>query len=556
MHNACLVLVFLQRMRCIVLIGIILFSTQVFAQSKADKKVIKKLKAGIEYLASDELEGRRAATEGEKKAARYLADFYTKEKIAPYEKEYMIPFQFAAGKEPGNLTSLTINDEKLELHKDYFPLSFSANTEEKITHEVLQDVLEQGGTWLMALYANKEEAQDAHFDYEKTMSEKARNASKQGAKAVIFYDNYGSKYPVVYNPKSDFETAALPVLYLSHEAYKNYISDKSGNTISLQVHIEKKELTGVNVAAYINNNAPYTVILGAHYDHLGWGEDGNSMYRGKEKMIHNGADDNASGTAGLMQLASRIKSKRLRNYNYLFIHFSAEELGLLGSKAIAKQAGLDSTKIAYMINMDMIGRLNDSTHALTVGGVGTSPTWGELLAKGNKNFKINVDSSGAGPSDHTSFYHQGIPVLFFFTGLHTDYHKPSDDADKINYIGQAAILNYIYSIVDVMDTRPKPKFTPTKQNSIKSVRFKVTLGIMADYSYENGDGVKVDGVSEDRPAIRAGVKAGDIITQLGSHKITGMQSYMEALSQFKEGDKTTVKVKRAGNIMELPITLK
>src|SRR5690606_29948052 len=147
-----------------------------------------------------------------------------------------------------------------------------------------------------------------------------------------------------------------------------------------------------NVAAYINNNAPYTVILGAHYDHLGWGEDGNSMYRGKEKMIHNGADDNASGTAGLMQLASRIKSKRLRNYNYLFIHFSAEELGLLGSKAIAKQAGLDSTKIAYMINMDMIGRLNDSTHALTIGGVGTSPTWGELLAKGNKNFKINVDS--------------------------------------------------------------------------------------------------------------------------------------------------------------------
>src|SRR5690606_26693601 len=108
---------------------------------------------------------------------------------------------------------------------------------------------------------------------------------------------------------------------------------------------------------------------------------------------------------------------------------------------------------------------------------------------------------------------QGIPVLFFFTGLHTDYHKPSDDADKINYAGQAAILNYIYSIVDVMDTRPKPKFTPTKQNSIKSVRFKVTLGIMADYSYENGDGVKVDGVSEDRPAIRAGVKAGDIITQ-------------------------------------------
>lgn len=552
-----LYLYFCMRMKIYTLLGLILLSGNVFAQSKADKKIIKKLKAEIGYLASDELEGRRTATEGEKKAAAYLVDFYKKEKIAPYEADYTIPFQFVAGKEPGKGTSLTINDQRLEINQDYFPLSFSANTESEITNDVLQDVLEHGSIWLMALYAGKDESENVHFDYEKTMSEKAEAAKKQGAKAVVFYDNYGSKYPVVYNPKSDFETASIPVLYLSHRAYKEYISDKkSGNTISLNVHIEKKELTGTNVVAYIDNKAPYTIVVGAHYDHLGYGEDGSSTYRGKDKLVHNGADDNASGTAGLMQLASKIKSKHLRNYNYLFIHFSGEELGLLGSKAIVKQMNLDSTKVAYMINMDMIGRLNDSTHALTVGGVGTSPVWSELLSKGNKEFKINVDSSGVGPSDHTSFYHQGIPVLFFFTGLHTDYHKPSDDADKVNYAGEAAVLRYVYSIIDVMDTRPKPKFTPTKQNAVKSVRFKVTLGIMPDYSYENGDGVRVDGVSEDRPAIRAGIKGGDIITQLGEHKITGMQSYMEALSKFKEGDSTKVKIMRDKKNMELPITFK
>lgn len=544
-------------MKIYTLIGLLLFSGSVFAQSKADKKIIKKLKAGVGYLASDELEGRRTATEGEKKAAAFLVDFYKKEKIAPYEENYTIPFQFVAGKEPAGNTLLTIDGQSLEINQDYFPLAFSANTDNMLTQDVLQDVLEHGGIWLMALYANKDESENAHFDYEKAMSEKAEAAKKQGAQAIIFYDNYGSKYPVVYNPKSEFETASIPVFYMLHEAYEEYVSDKKSSiTISLNVHIEKKELTGTNVAAYIDNKAPYTVVIGAHYDHLGYGEDGNSTYRGKDKLVHNGADDNASGTAGLMQLASQIKSKRLRNYNYLFIHFSGEELGLLGSKAIVKQTNLDSTKIAYMINMDMIGRLNDSTHALTVGGVGTSPVWGELLSKGNKEFKIHLDSSGVGPSDHTSFYHQGIPVLFFFTGLHTDYHKPSDDADKVNYAGEAAVLRYIYSLVDVMDTRPKPKFTPTKQNAIKSVRFKVTLGIMPDYSYENGDGVRVDGVSEDRPAIRAGIKGGDIITQLGEHKINGMQSYMEALSKFKEGDSTQVKIIRDNKMLTLPITFK
>jgi S1-C subfamily serine protease len=215
---------------------------------------------------------------------------------------------------------------------------------------------------------------------------------------------------------------------------------------------------------------------------------------------------------------------------------------------------LDSNNIAYMINMDMIGRLNDSTHALTIGGVGTSPRWGQFVSAAKKDFKVAIDSSGIGPSDHTSFYQVGIPVLFLFTGLHTDYHKPSDDADKINYKGEVMVLKYGYSIVKALDKKhEKIPFTTTRQSTVGKVRFKVTLGIMPDYSFTDGV-VRVDGVSDDRPAQKAGIKAGDVIIQLGDIKVSGMQSYMEALSKFKSGQTVTVTVLRNGKPIEMPLT--
>jgi aminopeptidase YwaD len=256
-----------------------------------------------------------------------------------------------------------------------------------------------------------------------------------------------------------------------------------------------------------------------------------------------------------MQLAAWLKSSGLKQYNFLFVHFSGEELGLFGSKAFAKDQELDSNKIAYMINMDMVGRLNDSTHALTIGGVGTSSIWDKVIDKADKNFKISFDTSGVGPSDHTSFYHQGIPVLFFFTGTHRDYHKPSDDADKINYEGEANVMKYIYNVVAKMDKQPKPSFATTKQTQMGKTRFKVTMGIMPDYSFEDG-GVRVDGVIDARPAMAAGIKEGDIVIKIGEHKVTGMQSYMEALGKFEPGAKTTVTFKRDGKEMSAPLEFK
>jgi len=533
---------------------LLLLPVLVFAQSKADKKTIQQLKADIYYLASDSLEGRRTGSDGERLAGGYIITRYQAQNIPAYKNQYRYPFSFVYGKEILDATQIKIGNDYMRIKGQAFPLPFSAN--KRVYSEVLPDVNEAGNLWMMNLYANQDEANDPHFDAVKVIYDKAKDAAAHGAKGVLFYDGFGSKYQPSFEPLSTTEMLDIPVAFLTFNAYDDYITarDKSGNlSIDLNVAIKKSERTGTNIAAYIDNKAKYTVVLGAHYDHLGRGEDGNSLNAAKDNQIHNGADDNASGTAALVEIAGWVKKHKLKHYNYLFLNFSGEELGLLGSKAFVKeQTGMDSSHIAYMINMDMVGRLNDSTHALTIGGVGTSPVWGKLLAKPNKNFKLNLDSAGIGPSDHTSFYLANIPVLFFFTGQHRDYHKPSDDADKINYPGELSVMQYVYYFVSAMDKMPKPVFTPTKQSSMSRVNFKVTLGIMPDYSYQDA-GVRVDGVTADRPASRAGMKEGDIIIQLGNNKVAGMQSYMEALSKFSKGDATTVIVLRKGEKVEMPV---
>jgi hypothetical protein len=307
--------------------------------------------------------------------------------------------------------------------------------------------------------------------------------------------------------------------------------------------------------AYIDNGAPATVIAGAHFDHLGYGEDNNSLYRGAEKLIHNGADDNASGVAALIELAKLLKSGKLKNNNYLFIAFSGEELGLFGSKYYTEHPTIDLAKANYMINLDMVGRLNDSSKTINIGGYGTSPAWGTLFSAigADQNFLNKYDSSGTGPSDHTSFYRKDIPVLFFFTGTHSDYHRPSDDADKINYTGEYRVVKYIYKIIEATNNKGKLAFSKTRETqSVGPVRLNVTMGIMPDYAY-SGIGVRADGISDDRPAQKAGLKPGDIIIQLGEYPVLSVENYMQVLNKFKKGDKTKVKVKRGNETIEAEV---
>lgn len=541
--------------RIVLLITVLCVSLSVFAQKVSDKKVIRQLKADIGYLASDELKGRRTGSKGEQLAADYIIKYYQQNGIQAYNNKYRYPFDFKAGKLTGENTAIKIDNKPLK--EEYcFPLAFSGKG--NLHDEVMPDIMEQGKIWMVSFYEDEEQAKDPHYNWEEAAYERCEKAVKSGARGVLFYDKFDAKYPPVFNKRTEFDALSIPVAFVTFEGYEKYVNPEHieglpSVIVDMNVLIKDKELNGNNIVAYINNNAPYTVILGAHYDHLGLGQDGNSRNTDKHDKIHNGADDNASGTAALMQLATWLSNSKLTKYNYMFIHFSAEELGLIGSKRIVEELGLDSSKVAYMMNMDMVGRLNDSTHALTVGGVGTSPVWAKTVDLNDGNFKIVVDSSGVGPSDHSSFYHKGIPVLFFFTGTHTDYHKPTDDADKINYEGEAMIMRYMYSIMERMEAQPKPKFTKTKQKEMGKARFKVTLGIMPDYSYQSG-GVRVDGVTDGRPAYISGIKAGDIIIKLGEYEIRGMQSYMEALAAFEEGETTEVTFKRGEEVMNSPLT--
>ncbi|WP_396602539.1 M28 family peptidase [Algibacter sp. R77976] len=307
-------------------------------------------------------------------------------------------------------------------------------------------------------------------------------------------------------------------------------------------------ITGTNVLGFINNNAENTIIIGAHYDHLGYGAEG-SLHRG-EKAIHNGADDNASGVSVMLNLAEKLNGKYTNN-NYLFMAFSGEEMGLLGSNYFVKNPTIDTKKANYMINMDMVGRLKaDST--LAVYGVGTSPILKQTLKAHNSNFKLIQKESGIGPSDHTSFYNADIPVLHFFTGQHEDYHKPSDDFEKLNYEGMKTISNYIFEVISDLDDNGKLPFRKTKNESEETPRFKVGLGVIPDYLFD-GKGMRIDGISEDKPAQKAGLQKGDIVVKLGDSAVVDMMSYMKVLATFEKGNTTKVVVDRKGEMVEAEI---
>lgn len=307
-------------------------------------------------------------------------------------------------------------------------------------------------------------------------------------------------------------------------------------------------ISGRNVLGYLNNNAEKTIVIGAHYDHLGYGAEG-SLYRG-DAAIHNGADDNASGVAVMLNLAGKLKASNKGN-NYLFMAFSGEEMGLLGSNYFVKNSTLNEGEINYMLNMDMVGRMKpDST--LAVYGVGTSPFFKQVINASNKGFKIVENESGVGPSDHTSFYLNDIPVLHFFTGQHEDYHKPGDDTEKLNFNGMELISEYIFDIITDLDDNGELAFRKTKNESEEVPRFKVGLGVIPDYLYD-GKGMRIDGVSEDKPATKAGLQKGDIVVKLGDSTIVDMMSYMRALSVFEEGQKTKVVVERDGKTIEADI---
>jgi len=528
------------------------------AVAQSDKSILKSVKKSVYFLADDKLEGRRTGTAGESIAAHFIGKSFIDIGLEPifnpndrFGKMYTQIFEVNEGvMYESNRIQFNTEIEKFETGNDYFPLPYSKNGNETIG-SINNDV-----TFFDLSKLIQDSIGNPHYDFDEELYKNIKQTiESKHPKAIFIYNANDTGITIAFDHKNKRESLDA-MLMVCKKGVVEEIKKSSDikNQLLLEIKIKPKIKTGINVAGFIDNGAANTIVLGAHYDHLGYGEDKNSLYVGSTPMIHNGADDNASGTAALIALAKIIKKKGNKKYNYLFAAFSGEELGLYGSKYFVEHCPVNLKSVNYMINMDMVGRLNDSTHGLTLGGFGTSPIWGKIIDNNDPYFKIKIDSAGSGPSDHTSFYRKDIPVLFFFTGTHSDYHKPSDDADKINFKGEVKIIRYIESLIDKTVELEKIPFLKTREAaSMGKSSFKVTMGIMPDYTF-SGNGVLVDGVSDNRPAQKAGIKTGDVIIQLGDFVVSDVQTYMQALNKHTKGETINVKIIRGKEEMNLKLT--
>jgi Peptidase family M28/PDZ domain len=532
----------------------------------------------VAILSADSLEGRKVGTVGEEKAARYIIEQFQQIGLKPAgdDNSFKQAFDFTSEIKFGPANALTVDSRELKLNEDYVPLKsshigdFSFENLVYVGYGIELDTMDhhdyegkdvEGKAVLIERFAP--DGNDPHSAYYEaaTMDAKIAEATKRGVSGIFFFTPEDQDDSLSQRKRSHTAERDIPILYLKRSVFDaNHATPKAlaGVSFAGKVDLQRIKSTGHNVLGLLageRSDGSRIVVVGAHYDHLGWGGSGSgSLYTGKEPQIHNGADDNASGTAGVIELARYFASKKSElDYSLLFMTFSGEESGLLGSNYFVKNPTIDLENVNFMINMDMIGRLKEEK-GLPVQGVGTSPAFKEYFENYDEDFKIVTSESGVGPSDHTAFYNGGVPTLFFFTGAHKQYHRPTDDVDLVNASGEAKALTFIASCIErFAASKEKLEFTRTKDAAPgKSPRFTVTLGVMPDYTWEER-GLHIDGVTEERAADVAGVLAGDIVIKIGEYEIVDIYAYMAALSRFRKGDTTQVVVDRDG--IELTMTL-
>lgn len=529
------------------------------------------LKAHVEYLASDELHGRLTGSEYEKMAADYIAKQFKAAKLTTIlgSDSYFQEFEFHTPFKLGDENLLQVGTEVFTLDKDWYPVPIATNGKveaailnvtngidapdlEKTDYRAFDDT--EGRIFLIDL--RSPDGHHPHSKYKEYNSWRKRVEMAMSYRPAAIILHHGQEDLSIKGLRkyNNISTEDIPVVY-AEDSLADVLAEYKGD-VRLSVSINRETKLGTNVLGFKDNGKGHTVVVGAHFDHLGHGEYGNSRAPNSTE-VHNGADDNASGTAVVMEMAKHIsESEAFSNSNYLFIAFSGEELGLLGSASFTKTEVFDKLNATYMVNFDMVGRLGTSGKPeIGVTGTGTSPVWDSMLGKlDTLGMHLNTTTSGLGSSDHSSFYLKGIPALHYFTGTHEDYHKPSDDADKINYEGMETVLKYALNLVQELDDDAKLKFTKTQDNSgRKSPNFKVTLGIVPSYFGHDVPGLKIDGVTLDKPAYKAGLKDGDVIIKLGDHAVKDMMTYMEALSGFGKGQQTEVRVLRGEEELTFPI---
>lgn len=562
------------------------------------------IKEHISFLASDKLKGRDSGTEELFGAAVYISDEFKNYGLEPLFKDgFLQEFPFVKTIELTDKNSLSFStngsEVELKLREDYITVPFSGNTDvnaslvfagfgisaSDLNYDDYSGIDVKNK--IVIVFRNTPEPAVAHsgFDAHSPLRKKSSVARDKGAAGIIFINPYDSNKTsddlVEFSfdrggAMSDFSVQSVKRIFIEEllhneginliDVYNKILESKQPSSFELKnssakISTEVKEVEAVswNVAGYLEGKDPELknelIIIGAHFDHLGMGGEG-SLYRGDEPQIHNGADDNASGTTGVLELAEKFASRKNNlKRSIVFITFSGEELGLLGSNYFVNNLPFPVEDAITMVNMDMIGRLKDSS--LIVYGTGTSSDWKDILNNYNKyGFKLTFNDEGFGPSDHSSFYGKKIPVLFFFTGTHEDYHKPSDDTEKINFAGEKDILNYVYDIVTAIDKNPvRPDYLLVeKKESGQMFARKVYVGTVPDFA-SNVDGYKISGVSEGSPAQLAGLQGGDIIISFGGKKISNIYDFTYALGDFVPGDEVDVIVKRGEDEIAFKVKL-
>ncbi len=549
--------------------------------------------AHIRYLASDELEGRMSGSPGADKAADYISSEFIKAGLKPIggNSSYAQKFSFTNGITLGSDNSLEYSNRGkklgLVLGEDFNTLSFSSRGEvdgelvfagygisaPELSYDDYEGIDVKDKVVLVMRYTpEKYDAKSPFYNYA-PLRYKAMNAREKGAKAIIFITpHYAQEVEDLNTIGLDYSysDSGIPALILRRNKALEILSDSGKDLASLEESLSQKTNSsfivedttvaiktdvieekgeGANLVGILEGSDPVLkqeyIIVGAHYDHIGFGKIHSRSDNKNIDNIHNGADDNASGVAGLIELAKFFSCNRdSLKRSMVFIAFSAEELGLMGASHYVDNPKVPLEKTVAMLNMDMIGRLHKNK--LTIFGVGSSPGWNEIIDSANSDFEfeLTLENSGFAPSDQSVFFAKGIPVLHFFTGVHEDYHTPGDDWKKINSKGQQKVLLLMTEVIsDLVSTKIKPSFSNEKEPKKGIAKFNIYIGTIPDYSSQMR-GVRLMGVKDGSPADKAGIRGEDTIIQYNGVKIKNIYDYVYALGASKPGIPTSLVVLR------------
>ncbi len=571
-----------------------------------------KLKETVKFLASDELKGRFPGTDGIEQAAKFIENEFKTIGLSKYGDSYRQSFDITTSLVAKDNCAMSVETfvkrigvpqekwpklaQPFKLGVDFSPLAFSDNGTAKgelafvgfgisapdLNYDDYEGIDVKDKIVIFLSDTPDLDNKNSKFAPYSDIRYKASLARDKGAKGIIMikiqgdsmnvfdrldYTNIGSNAGILaVQVQRQSISKFFPKEKIMIEVEDKIIKTKKPNSflipntnVEISVELAPQKQATYNIFGYIEGTDPALkneyVVIGAHYDHLGYGGS-NSRYRGKKLLIHNGADDNASGVAGILELAKYYKSNPLKR-SIVIVAFSAEELGLLGSAYFVKNLPIPKESIVSMINFDMIGRMKDD---FTVFGYSSAKNFEQLIdsVTNLQSTKVVKAYDAYGPSDHTSFYMEKIPVLMIFTGVHEDYHTPDDDWNKINYDGMVKVLDFAKMVINsIGDSPTRPVYVEgvkTERKPSHGSSSNVWFGIIPDYG-DSANGCKIGGASPGSPAAEAGFQKDDIITKIGDKDIKNLYDFMYALQDKKPGDIVVVKFIRNNKDMETKVKL-